>query len=90
MIERLKEDILSQDGLNSKKYEYKTFETSPAYKGMIFLYTVVGRKNDQGTMAAVLCRSYRHIVVGKRGKVQSLRGKKVSGYSRVLIHGVEN
>ena len=89
----LKEDILLQDGLGKKfvdEYEYKQFKVEEIGYGIVFLTTKVGRKTDEGTMAAVFCRRSRLIKIGPKGGVQSLIGRKVSGYHKVLIMGYES
>jgi len=89
IIERLYKDILKYDGHGSA-WEYKKFHTE-SVNGcpFIFLTTIVGMKHDEGTLAAVYGRTRRLMMIGPRGGVRSLIGKRVSGYDNVLIHGYE-
>ena len=71
--------ILENDGLHSPDYEYKQFEvTESDYPGskLVFLHTVVGRKNDEGTYAAVFARRTRLIAIGPRGGLHLLNAKR--------------
>lgn len=103
VIEDLRRDILENDGLGKKHmdgYEYKAFEVKEemlefrtrAPIPWVSLMTEVGAKNDEGTLAAVFCRTRRLIVVGRKGGVKSLfgtdkHGHKPVGYRNVLIYG---
>jgi len=78
-IERLREAILANDGHHSSDYEYKRFEaTESDYPGsrLVFLYTVVGRKNDEGTYGELFARTARHIAIGPRGGLHLLNAKR--------------
>jgi hypothetical protein len=93
ILEMFKRDILEHDGNGPRfmdRYEFKRWEVteSPDY-GLVFLISDVGMKGDEGTLAEVFARSHRHIVIGPRGGVESLAGKKVHGYRKVLIWGYE-
>jgi len=89
VIERLYQDILKQDGHGSE-YEYKKFHTE-VIDGCdhVFLTTIVGMKGDEGTLASVFGRKRRLLMIGPKGGVRSLIGKKVQGYERVLAYGYE-
>lgn len=92
IINRLKRDILENDGLgkqNMDKSEYKEFkieERSYRTGPIVFLSTVVGLKEDEGTMAACLCRYRRLFMIGPRGGIKGLLGKKKTGYTKALIY----
>ena len=55
---------------------------------------VVGMPEDEGTLASVLCREYRHFFIGKRGGVQlrtvsignKTSNRKVAGLQKALHH----
>lgn len=68
-VEYLRKHIILHDGspIRPEQYEYKRFEVSQLNRGIVFVYSVVGMKGDEGTMAEVLCRRVRHITIGKRG-----------------------
>lgn len=95
IIERLKTAILLHDGLGQThvdRYEYKKFEVEEKYN-LVFLLTEVGSKTDEGTWASLLCRTRRHILVGKKGGVRLLNavsyhhGKKHSVHSKKTPQG---
>lgn len=75
-VEWLRTEILKRDGLASDRYEYKQFDvTDNAASGLVFVIAEVGLKNDENTMAGLLCRTHRHIVIGKRGALKLLNAK---------------
>jgi len=86
-IEWLRAEIMRVDGLGAHQadHEYKEFKiTEQPETGLVYLLTVVGQKDDEGTLAAVFARTRRHIKIGKRGSLQLLNakeGKKVTGYA---------
>lgn len=55
-------------------YEVKEFVVKE-YEYFVSVYIVTGRKNDDGTLAAVLCRKYRHAFIGKKGGVSYMNSK---------------
>lgn len=59
-------------------YEIKTFEVKETDYGVVWVSVETGMKGDEGTMAAVICRTYRHIGIGKRGGLFAY-GKKPRG-----------
>lgn len=75
-IEKIKKEIPRFDFYNSDEYEIKKFEISEN-EYFVSVYFVTGRKNDEGTMAEVLCRKHRHAFIGKNGglKVPRRKGK---------------
>ena len=95
VVKHLTRDILEydshcrsyQDAL--AKYEYKQFELTRAPGSrLVFLYTVVGMKDDENTLASVMCRTRRHIVIGPCGSTHLLNprsnNRNVRGYTRCL------
>lgn len=98
ILERLRADILNHDGLGPrfvddheyKKWEVREHTSSIRPRTLVFLYAVVGRKGDEGTWNEVLGRTYRHIEIGPKGGVKALRGRKVSGYRKVILLGYEH
>lgn len=104
MVNTLKKDIIRYDFHDSHKkgftvensgYEFKTFEVKD-HGEFVSVYSVVGLKNDEGTMAACTCRTYRKIFIGKRGGVHTYDNQKKGGkaaltdYSDVLCYGYSN
>ena len=104
MVNTLKKDIIRYDFHDSNKkdftlenseYEFKTFEVKDD-AGVVSVYSIVGLKNDEGTMAACTCRTYRQIFIGKRGGIHTYDNKKKGGkaaltsYSDVMFYGYSN
>ena len=104
MVNQIKKDIIRYDFHDSHKkgftvenseYEFKTFEVKDN-DGIVSVYSVVGLKNDEGTMAACTCRTYRQIFISKRGGVRTYDNRKKGGkaaltnYSDVLCYGYSN
>lgn len=95
VIKRLARDIMEKDGLglaHMDGYEFKKFELTASHGGRLYLYTVVGSKGDEGTAAALVCRTYRHMVIGRCGGVRDIGGnnpkhERAQGYNNVLIWG---
>lgn len=105
MVEKIKKDIIRYDFHDSHKkdfedseYEFKEFEVTEVddHFGVVTVYSVVGLKGDEGTMASVTCRTYRHIFIGKRGGVHTHINSKKGGkatltsYSDVMLFGYKN
>lgn len=73
-IEKIKRAIPEFDYYNSDNYEVKKWKVTEEEEfGIVFLYFVTGMKNDEGTMAEVICRKHRHCVIGKNGGIQCFR-----------------
>ena len=78
-----------------KRWEVKATEGDSA-PDLVFLYSVIGRRNDEGTMAEVFARNKRMIVIGRRGGCQLLnparyvtkQGKTVKVESKVQPRGI--
>lgn len=82
---------------NAPGYEFKEFTVEETGYGTVIVYSVVGLKDDEGTMAAVLCRKTRHIFIGERGGLRSQKwdtkrkkSRPLSGWSDVMIYGYSN
>lgn len=94
-IEKIKRYIEEHDlHRNDERYEIKEFSVEETDYGTVVVYSVTGLKNDEGTMAAIFCRTRRHIFIGKRGGLKSSKWdsekKKIinlQGWSDVMIHG---
>ena len=54
-------------GKHSDKYEVKQWQVDDTEWGTVIVFVEVGLKNDEGTMAEVLCRDKCQIFIGKRG-----------------------
>jgi len=99
MVERLIHAIRVSDYADNPDYEFKEIEVSQfdfdtlptSYHPLVFLYTVVGRKNDEGTMAEAFARSRRNICIGPRGGLRLLNAKfkksRARGF-RTAVHGI--
>ena len=62
VIETIKKEMMEN------RYEVKTEQVSDC--GFFVSYSIeVGIADDEGTLASVLCRNYRHFFIGKRGGV---------------------
>ena len=64
-IERIRKLVESEcrDRYEIKIWELKEHET------FVSLYVAYGLKNDEGTLAELLCRDKAHLFVGKRGGI---------------------
>jgi len=81
-VERIKKDIQRWYGDNFSNYEYKTFKLTSGYKSH-YLYVVVGRVGDEGTMAEIFCRDKAHFAIGERGRIMvDSNYRKSSGFCR--------
>lgn len=61
-----------------KRWDVRQFPDSP----IVFVYSVVGQKGDEGSISAIYCRDARNILIGKKGKLELLnaRDKPVTGW----------
>lgn len=101
MVNQIKADIIRYDfhdhrkGIENSSYEFKEFEVKDLGYA-VSVYSVVGLKDDEGTMAACICRTYRQIFIGKRGGVHTYDNQKKGGkaaltsYSDVMCYGYHN
>lgn len=95
MVKKIKKYIEENDLFkNSPDYEFKEFAVEETDYGTVIVYSITGMKNDESTMAAILCRNIRHIFIGKRGGLRcstwdSKKKKSVDfkGWSDVMIFG---
>lgn len=68
MIAIAKERIFANDSNGYPgTHEYKLFKVELLDWGVVQILTEVGRKSDEGTMAAIFCRTRRQIFVGRKG-----------------------
>lgn len=68
MIAIAKERIFANDSNGYPgTHEYKLFKVELLDWGVVQILTEVGRVSDEGTMAAIFCRTRRHIFVGRKG-----------------------
>jgi len=65
VVKMLRRRVIQMDG-HGDKYEYKRFEITESH-GLVSVVSTVGLIGDEGTAASILCRTHRHILVGKRG-----------------------
>lgn len=73
MVAFAKERIFENDSNGCpEKYEYKRFEVKLLEWGAVQILSEVGSKTDEGTMAAILCRTRRQIFIGRKGGLKLL------------------
>lgn len=69
-IERLKERIIESKSCGKPElYEFKEISIKDADYFVSFV-TEYGRKSDEGTVAAIMCRDRRHFIIGTKGGVK--------------------
>lgn len=69
-------DINEREGSTTKR-EFKEWEVRKLEDtDLIAVYSVVGLVEDEGTMASLICRTYRHIFIGKNGGYATYVDKK--------------
>jgi hypothetical protein len=94
VIEWIREHVLDRKyGHTAASYEIKKFEvTLPlSAKGRAFLVVTTGLIGDEDTLAEVLCRDYRHIMIGSSGGTELLNPKKKGRtINRGLFHVLNN
>jgi hypothetical protein len=56
-------------------YEFKHCEVRATEWGTCSVVMEVGRKDDEGTLGMILCRSYEHYLVGPRGKLDLMSSR---------------
>jgi hypothetical protein len=67
-------------------HEFKKFEaTLCEHTGYVYVISEYGMIGDEGTMASLLCRDYRHIVIGRSGGLTLLNPKDRSTKPRGLF-----
>jgi hypothetical protein len=75
LAEKLAQRILERNARTGakelKKFEVSHFPDCP----LTFVIVEVGMPNDEGTMASVYCRDYRHIVIGRHGGLKLMNAK---------------
>lgn len=76
------------------KYEVKQYDVNEN-EYSIDVYIVIGMKNDEGTMAEIICRDHAHLFIGPRGGITypvSKNGhhykKRFRGYDYSLLETV--
>jgi hypothetical protein len=85
--------LTSRYGSAAGSYEIKRFDvTLPREDSdLAFLFVETGMRNDEGTLAAVLCRDRRHIMIGPNGGTELLNAKKKGRtINRGLWHVLHN
>lgn len=97
IVAHIKAEILNvKHGCTAGSYEIKRFEvTLPREDSdLAFLFVETGMRNDEGTLASMLCRDRRHIMIGPNGGTELLNPKKKGrtinrGLSHVLWNPVD-
>lgn len=80
MVERLKTAILEKNS-GSRGSEIKKLEIREFYN-TVSMVIEVGMPGDEGTMASVFARDYRHIFIGPRGGLEICNTKTKTGKYR--------
>lgn len=73
VIRKIEKELPRFDFYNSENYEIKKFEIEETDYGPVWVSITTGRKNDEGTLACILCRKHRFFKVGKRGGIQNFQ-----------------
>lgn len=79
VVEKLKRMIPEFD-FYGEMYEIKELKIEE-YESFVSFYLVTGMKGDEGSLAACLCRKYRHCFIGKRGGIRVPRFKRIGSHS---------
>lgn len=68
MVKKIKQDVMKVFDFShgEGKYELKEFTVSEN-KYFVSVVAEVGMKNDEGTLASILCRNRVHLYIGQRG-----------------------
>jgi hypothetical protein len=97
VVEQIKRWVKERDLYSDEEhYEIKKLEVEETEEGTVRFYCITGRKEDEGTLAAVFCRKRRHIFIGKRGGMRCFKWDEKKNKSRtlygfdVLIFGAES
>ena len=89
-IEVLKNQIESRNARTGKA-DLKQFEIVESDTGLVFVVISFGLPKDEGTLASLLCRDYRHIKIGTQGGCELLNPKrKGHTINRGIFHCVHN
>jgi len=82
-LTKLRKDIIEHDGSD---YEYKEFILDEGSRGSLFVTSITGKPDDEGTMAYITSRNTRHIFVSERGdlEISSSSGEKITDYQEIL------
>lgn len=83
VLTKLKKDILEHDG---SQYEHKEFIIDEVSNGSIFITSITGKPEDEGTIDYITSRNTRHIFVGERGELEILStgGEKITEYDEII------
>ncbi len=82
-LTKLRKDIIEHDG---EGYEFKEFILDSGSQGSIFLTSITGKPDDEGTMDYITARKSRHIFVSERGDLEILSsgGEKITEYQQII------
>lgn len=70
MVEKIRHEAETLHGKNSDDYEIKEFKVTEEDWNVVTVWVVIGLKNDEGSMAEVLCRDDVQLFIGPRGAVR--------------------
>lgn len=68
-IRKVMREIPRFDFYSSEGYEVKDFDITVTDFGKVFISFHTGMVGDEGTLASVICRKWRHFMIGERGGV---------------------
>ena len=89
-LDQFRKEIEKEMISDNVTYEFKKWEISTGYGGMIYVVSEYGLVDDEGTMASVFARDHRHVVIGKRGAIKLLNPKKKTNAHGMFyaVHGL--
>lgn len=94
-VERLTKAIKENDFFgHHENHEFKRYEVTEMDNGVVELLCESGLKNDEDTLACMLCRRTRQIFIGKNGGLRCYdntkknnKGAVLRKWSDVVIYG---
>ncbi len=83
VLAKLHKDILEHDGSG---YEHKEFILDGCSNGSLFITSITGVPDDEGTMDYITSRNTRHIFIDQRGTLEviSSTGEKITEYDQII------
>ena len=95
-IHKIKEWVLENDCFkNNQDYEIKQFDIIEE-NGLVWIYSVAGRKNDENSLFLKDFRKRRKIAIGPHGgvtayvfNVKRMRNKAFRGWNKAMMIGYE-
>jgi hypothetical protein len=93
IVEKIKAYVLEHDCFNSD-YEIKRFDVDQIKLGLVRVYSIAGRKNDENSILRTLCRTRRKLVIGPLGGITAYvnageKKKVFRGWNKAIILGYD-